>query len=685
MSLIEVPRSGLDHALERLEAILTRAIASRGDQAVDGAHVPIHPVSADRTESELKLGRHAVDHDIGDALDQSRDDTRLLWLRSTFALSPLDLDIVLVALAPELESRFERIYSSLQGDFTQLAPTVDLVLRLFAAGAGRRIECRRRFAPAAPLIRNRIIELVGDPSRAYTPIASRCLVVDSQIVRMLTGDPGIDPRLSPYAHMLEPVIARTAGAQRPLQSLVELLTKRKEGVPLRIQLSGDGAAARRKLVQAAASSVGSPLLILDFAAIPPDRVADVIRIAVREAWFQEALLYVEGWDILQEPGRERDRLAALAVTAADQGVTVLGGDAQGAVTEASAGLAATTVALQPPDAAERAEAWRSALADLRAAWEEDDLVGVAERFQLDRSEIAEAAASAAASIPDERVSADALRAAARTRARRQLGHLGRRHESSFGWDDLVLIDESAAQLRDLCARIVLRERVFDDWGFAQRVVARGTSALFCGPPGTGKTMAAGVVARELGVDLVVIDLAGIVSKYIGETSKNLDRIFSLADRGNSVLFFDEADALFGKRSEVRDSHDRYANIEVAHLLQRMEAYDGLAILATNLRANLDDAFTRRLSFVVHFPFPEARERRRIWERAFTDVVPLDADIDFDELAERFPLSGGNIRNAALTAAFLAAPECGAVRRDHVLAGIRAENLKLGGRDSGEKP
>jgi SpoVK/Ycf46/Vps4 family AAA+-type ATPase len=203
------------------------------------------------------------------------------------------------------------------------------------------------------------------------------------------------------------------------------------------------------------------------------------------------------------------------------------------------------------------------------------------------------------------------------------------------------------------------------------------NALFAGGSGTGKTMAAEVIARELGLDLYRIDLAGVVSKYIGETEKNLDRIFTAAEDSNAVLFFDEAEALFGKRSEVRDSHDRYANIEIAYLLQKMDSYAGVAILATNLRANLDEAFARRLAFTIHFSFPGVAERRRIWERIWPGATPLSGDLDLDLLAERFTLSGGNIKNIALAAAFLAAEEGGPVSMTHVLHAVRREYLKLG--------
>jgi SpoVK/Ycf46/Vps4 family AAA+-type ATPase len=220
--------------------------------------------------------------------------------------------------------------------------------------------------------------------------------------------------------------------------------------------------------------------------------------------------------------------------------------------------------------------------------------------------------------------------------------------------------------------------VLGDWGFQGRIAAgRGLAALFAGPPGTGKTMAAGVIANQLGLDLYRIDLSQVVSKYIGETEKNLARIFAEAESSNAVLLFDEADALFGKRTEIGDAHDRYANIETSYLLQRMEDYEGIAILASNLRQNMDEAFLRRLRFVVEFPFPDAAHRLHIWQRHLRTDAPLDGDLDLPLLAERVAVSGGNIRNIVLAAAFLAAGEGQPIGMAHLLRAARREYEKVG--------
>jgi SpoVK/Ycf46/Vps4 family AAA+-type ATPase len=264
--------------------------------------------------------------------------------------------------------------------------------------------------------------------------------------------------------------------------------------------------------------------------------------------------------------------------------------------------------------------------------------------------------------------------ACRRLAGAEMEDLAQRIVPVAGWEDIVLPPQVAARLREIAAQVEQRARVYGEWGFGPRLNrGRGIAALFAGPSGTGKTMAAEVLARHLGLDLYRIDLAGVVSKYIGETERNLRRVFDAAEAGGALLFFDEADALFGRRTEVKDSHDRYANVEIDYLLQRMEEYRGLAILASNRKSALDRAFLRRLRFVVELPFPDAAARRRIWRLAFPPQTPL-ARLDWDALS-RLELAGGNIRNVSLNAAFRAADAGDAVSMSHLAAAVRAEYAK----------
>ena len=291
-----------------------------------------------------------------------------------------------------------------------------------------------------------------------------------------------------------------------------------------------------------------------------------------------------------------------------------------------------------------------------------------------------------ASIPDNghfnitkpQLSFDNLCNAARAQSGHDLATLARKIQPKFTWNDIVLSPNQVKQLRDICKEAEYRDLVHQKWGFAAKLsLGKGLNVLFSGASGTGKTMAAEVIAHHLQLDLYKIDLSQIVSKYIGETEKNLNRIFTAATNSNAILLFDEADALFGKRSEVQDARDRYANIEVGYLLQKMEEYQGIAILTTNLRSNMDEAFERRLRFIIEFPLPDAKNRLLIWQGIFPKNAPCHPSLDLELLAENFEITGANIRNIALTAAFLAADEGQLIEMVHLIRAMRREYQKMG--------
>jgi hypothetical protein len=346
---------------------------------------------------------------------------------------------------------------------------------------------------------------------------------------------------------------------------------------------------------------------------------------------------------------------------------------------------AIEVPFEAPTIAERRRLWRDRLADTGLSAPDHELDSLAELFELTPGRIGEAVSAAAGAVAWRVAGGEAdggdgraLFLAARAQAGEVLAGLADRLKQPWGWDDIVLPEEALAQLRDICRRVIHKRRVLESWGMGRKLpLGRGVAALFAGPSGTGKTMAAAIVGRELGLDVYRIDLARVVNKYIGETEKNLSRVFDAAEQANVVLLFDEAEALFGKRSEVKDAHDRYANIEIGYLLQRMEAYPGATILATNLRHHLDEAFLRRLQVVVEFPMPAEADRLRLWRKMFPPEAPLAPDIDFDALAREVRLAGGNIRNIALAAAFAAAGEGRAIGIADLWLAAAREHRKLG--------
>ncbi len=339
----------------------------------------------------------------------------------------------------------------------------------------------------------------------------------------------------------------------------------------------------------------------------------------------------------------------------------------------------TWIDFPPPSYQQRRNFLNAALAELPSA-EVLDGTALSGRFILTTRQMTDMVASALdhAAQAGRLLTNEDLFTAAREHSSPRLSTFARKLSARYDWEDLVLPEDQVARLRELLLTVRGRPQVLDEWGYGRKLApSYGVSALFAGPPGTGKTMAAEVLARTLGLDVYKIDLSGMISKYIGETEKNLERIFTEAENSNAILFFDEADAVFGKRSEVKDAHDRYANIETSYLLQRMEAYDGVTILATNLRANLDEAFTRRLHSVVDFPFPDAEQRLRIWQALFPANTPCADDVDLASLARRYKISGGSIRNVIVAAAYYAVADDGIVSMANLLHATRRELQKLG--------
>ncbi len=407
----------------------------------------------------------------------------------------------------------------------------------------------------------------------------------------------------------------------------------------------------------------------------------LVHRAFREGLMQQAFLYVEHSDVLSQEAA-RPLLHALQEAALAFGsIIFLAGNTPWLERRALPFLDFYAVELPMPDEPERAATWSQLLIDLGpsdASWPAQ----LAGQFRLTAGQIraaVELARTRRLMDSEERpFTMDDFVAACREQSSNKLRELAVKVTPHSGWRDLILPDDKVSQLREICNHVRYRYQVFGAWGFdAKWGYGKGLSVLLTGPSGTGKTMAAEVLAGELGLDLYKVDLASVVSKYIGETEKNLSRIFAEADGSNAILFFDEADALFGKRTEVSDAHDRYANIETSFLLQKMEAYEGIVILATNLRENMDEAFTRRIRFIVEFPFPDEGHRQRIWQTNFPAHAPVASDVDCERLAREYKVSGGSIKNVVLSAAFLAAGEDDAIGVSHIQQGARREFEKMG--------
>jgi hypothetical protein len=568
-------------------------------------------------------------------------------------LDVLDAAVLVVCLAPELDPRYGRLLGYLHDDLTRKLPSPRLAARLLSGAGWAPNDVLARFARDQPLHRTGAIRLLdGDET---VPLAERLVKVAEQLVGHVLGA-RLEPTGRQDVRRVDPP-ADSLGRDRTVVELRRMLAQGDDGSLL--VCGPDG-------VDLLAAALEAPVIAVEATSMRSEPAASAATLEARLAGGRVCVTVTE------DPAPEESRAVTAALAAHADGLLIWAPHRDGLAWLDALGVA--VVEVPAPTVAERRLLWRRHAND-------DDADLLAAKFRHSAAQIARASRlarlSAAAGGRSE-PSLDDLHLGARRASSRQLEQLAVSLPGRERWEELVLPERSLALLRSISAYLRHRELVLGDWGFDATVAGEhGVKVLFFGESGTGKTMAARVLAGELGLELYRIDLATVVSKYIGETEKNLDRVFAAAHDSNAILFFDEADAVFGKRSEVKDAHDRYANIEVAYMLQKMESYDGAVILATNLRSNIDDAFLRRLDLAVEFPFPEVEQRQAIWRTLLPTRAPVADDVDLDAIAGQFRLSGGSIRNCSLAAAFLAADDGGTIAMRHLLQAVFAEYLKLG--------
>jgi ATP-dependent 26S proteasome regulatory subunit len=649
------PEANQQYLMAELSAV--RQILDRYEAQVTGGH---------NAPDEPQLHRQEAIQPIRPAMPAP---AALDQLCTTFNLTPFERAILLLCAGMELDSVWGAKCAAAQGDARRAHPTFSLALSALPDAHWSALS------PSAPLRRWRLIELGAGQTLLTTPLR-----IDERILHYLAGVSHLDERLGGLVDEVP------AGATDDLPPSHRALANRMAGIWLEaghtqqypvVQLCGHDVGAKRLIAAAACDVLRRQAHRMSAHLIPllPNELDAVQRLWLREAALTGSVLVIES-DEMESTDAARDRIVTRLIESISGPVVVISRERRhtGSRPVISFDVAA-------PAASERRTIWTKALERART-----NLNGRMEtlvaQFSVSVRTIQAACMEAQAQRDTDRSGeVDAVEFmsrlwdACRRQARSRLDDLAQYIEPTASWDDLVLPELQRRQLRDMAAHVRQRGRVYEEWGFAAKGPrGLGITALFAGASGTGKTLAAEVLAGELRLDLYRIDLSQVVSKYIGETEKNLRRVFDAAEEGGAILLFDEADALFGKRSEVKDSHDRYANIEVSYLLQRMEAYRGMAILTTNMKSALDQAFLRRIRFIVQFPFPDPEQRAEIWRQAFPRTAPTEG-LDEGKLA-RLNVAGGNIRNIAMNAAFLAAEAGEPIHMRHVLHAVRCEYAKL---------
>jgi hypothetical protein len=586
---------------------------------------------------------------VGEARGAMPSEPAIDVVAGVFGLSPFERDILLLAAGVEMSASLADACAR-SGGFPGSAA-------FSTALAALPDPHWTALAPAGPLRRWRLIELLERSS-----FVTSALRIDERILHYLAGLNDLDPRVRPLVRVIRPAPLMAPSHHRTASAIVRVLGTARGSEPL-VQLFGTDADGQEDVAARVAGACGCVLYAIDADDVPRTN-AD--RLALETLWGRESALLGAALVVVASRG-----------TAADRACTEFLDDIPGLVFQIGREPVACRrpsieFAVNHPTVADRRQLWHEALADSDAPRVDVDMI--AGHYRMSARAVVRAGKAASQAIARGDDSRTLVRIASRSGSHSALGQLAQHITPSSGWDSLVVPDDVMDALRAVAAQVRHRTTVHDTWGLGpDGTRGLGITALFSGESGTGKTMAAEVLAGELALELYRIDLATVVSKYIGETEKNLSRAFDAGEESGAMLLFDEADALFGKRSDVKDSHDRYANVEINYLLQRMESYNGLAILTTNMKSALDRAFHRRLRFVIQFPFPGAEQRERIWRSVFPAATPTGA-LDFGRLA-RLNVSGGGIRNIAVNAAFRAVAASEPVGMTHLLAAARSEFAK----------
>lgn len=641
-------RNNIEHLLEelnRIDLLVRLSLEKRKDNYQDdtevyqGLYISEDEVDIILQAPTLKKEVHSdvelskieaiackIKNKEAESIDKGKE-LRLHIIKNLFDLSPFEVDILLICLLPELDLKYEKLYSYLHDDVTKKKPTVDLVMCLLGLSTESRFAARECFSPTAKLIKNHLIYLKGDMSEGQMPLLSRSIKMDDRLINYLLGFNEIDPRLSDFTKKIEPKICFEDIILTSDDTLIGLKNYIKR--PEILSFYGPYGSGKKMAAEAICRELGTSLIVVDSKVLMKDNSFEIFNLIFREALLQKSSLYFDDFDTLLNEGdvitmpeiiQDLDRFPYWIFLSGKQAWEPKAVFNNHRFISRSFSL---------PSFPYRKQLWKSFLDKYSNSISDDiDINALASKFNFSGGQIKDATSTAfniamAKKTDGPTLTMENIYQGCKAQSNKKLISLAKKIEPHHTWNDIVLPKDIKEQLKEVTGYIKYKGIVYADWGFDEKLsLGKGLNVLFAGPSGTGKTMTAEIIAGEVGLDIYKIDLSSVVSKYIGETEKNLQKIFKEAETSNAILFFDEADALFGKRSETRDSHDRYANIEINYLLQKMEEHEGIVILASNYSQNIDDAFKRRMHFKIDFPMPDKTHRKIIWEKMFPEKSPV---------------------------------------------------------------
>ena len=694
--------SNLEHLLDGLglvDKLLNQAVLTfKSHHQTNGAKFENYFITTEQVERLLNGEKENVkfdDHDSwqtewlkdvelwGEKTQASHHETnrlRCFELSQKFQLNLNELLIVLIALAPEFLPHYQQTFAFLQNDIRKKWPTVGLVISLLAETLTDKVLLREAFAPESKLKRVGLrigSELFKD---SETPLIERPLKLDTTVVEYLLGHSKFSPQIAGYMSLI-PATNQYKPVRVPPQFAEFVMDRLKNKMHEQaiFFFKGEVGTGKREVAKYVSHKLKRPLLIVSlFHLANTENFEEDLLAIFREGYLltDKSVMFFEVDSNLFKR-KELIKLFLKLLRAYPYPKIISSRDDLQLI-KLETDMALFLVEFQKPGYLDRLRIWEHSVGRVTTAQDIDfSILANQYAFTAEQIERAVTLASRETEWAQRTLNHNDLLIASRQISNHEISRFVDKIEPRYGWEDIVLPTKSISQLRDIVRRVHLRHKVLGDWGFGEKVVrTQGIYALFHGESGTGKTMAAEIIANELGLDLYRVDLAAVVSKYIGETEKNLENIFSTSELCNSILFFDEADSIFGKRSEIQDSHDRYANLEVSYLLQRIEKYEGIVILATNFRSNIDQAFMRRLHVIVKFLLPDKEQRAKIWGNLIPAKAPTSKDIDFDYLSS-FKLSGGHIRNIVIQAAYLAAEKTQVIGMSHLIEATKLEHQKQG--------